>query len=181
MDEQERITLAVVVSGTPVAENPQVMPPGELVSVRVTVPENPLVAFRVILEKGAELTSPVAVEGLGLILKLAIEAETVTDMLVEFLIAPFVPAVPVTVTTKLPVVVPDAVQVTLEVPPAVRVNDAGQVTVKGPPVIVFVNVTFPTKPDVPDGRLAPVMAKLADVPALNETLEADEEMLTPVI
>lgn len=175
------MAVADVVSGIPVAENPQLRPAGELVSESVTVPENPFFALRVIFVNGEEPTTPVTLLGLGVMLKLAgAPGMTVTDTPVEFVIALFVPPTPVTVIVKLPTAVPAAEQVPVEVPPATSVREVGQLTVSAPPVTVFEIVTLPANPAVPDGRLEAVSVKLVEEPALNVILDALALRLKPV-
>lgn len=180
-DVHDRMAVADVVSGIPVAENPQLRPAGELVSESMTVPENPFFALRVIFVNGEEPTTPVTLAGLGVMLKLAGPLGlTVTDTLVEFVIALFVPPVPFTEIVKLPAAVPETEQMPVEVPPAVSVRDEGQLTVSAPPVTVFEIVTLPANPSVPLGRLEAVIVKLVDEPALNVMLDALATRLKPV-
>lgn len=97
-EEHETVTLPLG-SGTPVFENVQVTPVlGKLLSDRLTVPVSPPDAVIVSVENGFELTVLVRLDGLAVIEKDRGTLVTDTVTIVVFVIAPFVPPMPLIVT-----------------------------------------------------------------------------------
>jgi len=155
----------------------------ELSLVKATSLANPLTGEIVMVDVAATPTVADTVLGLAEMVKSAAPV-TVTDTAVEFVMALFVPPVPVIVTVKVVVDVTAElnVHVVVPVPPAVKLTVPGLHPTVSPVEgrVVDAIATGPANWKVCEPRLASVTVTLALLPLANETVEELEAILKPL-